>query len=178
MDNIVVRFLTASDLPYCLVMDPNYSTDFVWQMEVVQEEKRFDISFREVKLPRSMQVEYPRTSENIIESFVKREAVLVGTVGDDPIGFISLHIRVESSVAFATDLVVNRRFRRQGVGSTLVRSAQNWAKENNVNKLQLEMQSKNFPGIELANNLGFEFCGYSDRYYKNQDIALFFMKRF
>ena len=40
-----------------------------------------------------------------------------------------------------------------------------------------EMQSKNYPGISMANKLGYEFCGYSDRYYTNQDIALFFAKR-
>jgi ribosomal protein S18 acetylase RimI-like enzyme len=38
----------------------------------------------------------------------------------------------------------------------------------------LEMQSKNIPAVHLAMRLGYEFCGYNDHYYSNQDIALFF----
>jgi ribosomal protein S18 acetylase RimI-like enzyme len=40
----------------------------------------------------------------------------------------------------------------------------------------LEMQPKNYPAIQLAQKLGFDFCGYNDRYYANRDIALFFAK--
>ena len=36
------------------------------------------------------------------------------------------------------------------------------------------MQSKNNPAIRLAQKMGFAFAGYSDRYYRDQDIALFF----
>jgi RimJ/RimL family protein N-acetyltransferase len=36
------------------------------------------------------------------------------------------------------------------------------------------MQSKNHPAIAMARKLGFSYAGYSDRYYVDQDIALFF----
>ena len=36
------------------------------------------------------------------------------------------------------------------------------------------MQSKNFPAICFAQKHGLNFCGYNDRYYHNQDLALFF----
>jgi hypothetical protein len=38
------------------------------------------------------------------------------------------------------------------------------------------MQSKNHPAMMLAQKYGYEFCGYNDRYYSNQDIALVFMR--
>jgi hypothetical protein len=38
------------------------------------------------------------------------------------------------------------------------------------------MQPKNYPAICLAQKLGFDLCGYNDRYFANQDIALFFAK--
>jgi hypothetical protein len=40
----------------------------------------------------------------------------------------------------------------------------------------LEMQSKNYPAIQLAQKLGFDFCGYNDNYFDNQDIAILFSK--
>lgn len=170
--------MKATDLQFCMVMDSSYHTEFVWQMDMLSDDKSIDISFREVKLPRSMRVDYPRTNEQIIESFTNREAVLVGAMNETIVGYISIFTNPGNAVAHVTDLIVNRRFRRQGVGSTLVRSAKNWAVKNNFHQLQLEMQSKNFPAIGLATSLGFEFCGFSDRYYQNQDIALFFIKRF
>jgi RimJ/RimL family protein N-acetyltransferase len=38
----------------------------------------------------------------------------------------------------------------------------------------MEMHSKNMAAVRLAMKMGFEFCGYNDQYYANQDIALFF----
>ena len=178
MDDLSVRFIEISDLQSCMVIDASYHTDFVWQMEFAQNEGGFDVSFREIRLPRSMRVEYPRSPEEVISSFRKREAVMVGIVNGELAGFISVLVHAGASLAQITDIVVNRRFRRRGVGTMLIRYAQTWARQNQLNKLQLEMQSKNYPAIELANNLGFEFCGYNDRYYINQDIALFFTKRF
>jgi RimJ/RimL family protein N-acetyltransferase len=43
-------------------------------------------------------------------------------------------------------------------------------------RIVLEMQPKNYAAIHLAQKLGFDLCGYNDRYYANHDIALFFAK--
>jgi ribosomal protein S18 acetylase RimI-like enzyme len=66
--------------------------------------------------------------------------------------------------------------RRQGVASALLGAAQDWASARSHRRLILEMQSKNVPGIRLAQKFGYEFCGYNDHYYLNQDVALFFAK--
>jgi hypothetical protein len=36
------------------------------------------------------------------------------------------------------------------------------------------MQPKNYPAIHFAYKLGFEFSGYNDQYYRDQEIAIFF----
>jgi RimJ/RimL family protein N-acetyltransferase len=38
------------------------------------------------------------------------------------------------------------------------------------------MQPKNYPAIQLALKLGFELCGFNDRYYANHEIGIFFAK--
>jgi ribosomal protein S18 acetylase RimI-like enzyme len=73
-------------------------------------------------------------------------------------------------------LAVLRRFQRNGIGSTLVLAAQEWAFQNQTRRIVLEMQHKNYAAIQLAKKLGFDFCGYNDRYYANHDIGLFFAK--
>jgi ribosomal-protein-alanine N-acetyltransferase len=79
-------------------------------------------------------------------------------------------------VVYINDLAVNVAHRRQGVGSTLLQAAQDWASGRSHRRVILEMQSKNLPVIRLAQKFGYEFCGYNDHYYLNQDVALFFGK--
>ena len=76
--------------------------------------------------------------------------------------------------AWITDLVVSPRYRRQEIATLLLQSVQTWAVQRKNRRVLLEMSSKNNPAIRLAQKLGFEFCGYNDAYYEQQDIALFF----
>jgi GNAT superfamily N-acetyltransferase len=72
--------------------------------------------------------------------------------------------------------VVQRRYRRTGVGSQLVSAALRWARERTLKQLIVEVQTKNHPAIEFLNKLGFSFCGFNDQHYLNRDIALFFSR--
>jgi hypothetical protein len=56
----------------------------------------------------------------------------------------------------------------------LLAAAAHWARTNNLGRIILATQSKNYPAICFAQKHGLAFCGYNDRYYPNQDVALFF----
>jgi ribosomal protein S18 acetylase RimI-like enzyme len=51
-----------------------------------------------------------------------------------------------------------------------------WARERNLSRLMLDLQTKNYPAISFVQKHGFQFCGYNERYYSNGDIALFFSR--
>jgi ribosomal protein S18 acetylase RimI-like enzyme len=85
-------------------------------------------------------------------------------------------LAVAPLTAWVQDLAVVRRQRRKGIGSLLVLSGQEWALVHDARRMVLEMQTKNYPAIHLAEKLGFDLCGYNDRYYANHDIGLFFGK--
>lgn len=146
-------------------------------MELNSVEHEINLHFRQVRLPRSMRVTYPRDPAVLIEDWKTRAGILVAESEDEPVGYISLANGITPGLVSATDLAVLRRMRRHGVGQSLIRAAVTWAKEKQADRLMLEMQSKNYPAIQMANKMAFEFCGYSDRYYANQDITLFFAKR-
>ena len=133
-------------------------------------------SFREVRLPRSISIEYPHNPFALADDWVRKSMMYTGLVGQDPVGYISLLERGAASVVWVTDLVVNMAYRRQGVANALLAAAQDWATNRSHRRLILEMQSKNLPAIRLAQKFGYEFCGYNDHYYINQDVALFFAK--
>jgi ribosomal protein S18 acetylase RimI-like enzyme len=176
MPEIEIRPAIATDIHALMAIEHNYSTDFVWQMDLRQQDHEVSIIFREVRLPRSAQVKYPRDHLTLADNWTKRDGLLVVELESDIVGYISLTQNSLLHTTWATDLAVKRRLRRQGIGSALVISAQEWAAKNNSRRLILEMQPKNYPAIQLAKKLGYELCGYNDHYFANHDIALFFSK--
>jgi ribosomal protein S18 acetylase RimI-like enzyme len=53
--------------------------------------------------------------------------------------------------------------------------ARKWARKRGLRSIQAEATTKNYPALCFYQKLGFQFCGYNDSYYANQDIALFFV---
>lgn len=176
MPEIEIRPAVSDDIPRLIALDHGFSSDYVWQMDIHAEENQVKVSFREVRLPRSVRVEYPRPVRALADDWTERAALLIARLEDQPVGYISLRREIAPVTIWVSDLVVERRLRRQGIGSALVLAAQEWARRQHIARMVLEMQPKNFPAIRMAEKLGFNFCGYNDRYYANHDIALFFGK--
>jgi ribosomal protein S18 acetylase RimI-like enzyme len=176
MPEIEIRPVMAEDIPTMIAIDHNYTSDYVWQMEIQIQEKGVNLSFREVHLPRSVRVEYPRLPGSLADDWEQRDGILVALLKGELVGYTSLMLNMAPATTWMTDLAVTRRLRRQGIGSLLVLAAQEWGVQHDSRNLVLEIQTKNYPAIHLARKLGFDFSGYNDRYYANHDIGLFFAK--
>jgi GNAT superfamily N-acetyltransferase len=176
MAEIKVRAATLEDMPRLAAIDHGYSTDYVWQMELRDESGagQVQVTFRPVRLPRPMRVALPREPEHLVEAWNRRACFLVAEQDGQLKGYLNLILSAVADTAWVADYAVERRFRRTGVGSVLLASAAQWARTNHLKRLVLEMQSKNYPAISFSQKHGLAFCGYNDRYYPNQDVALFF----
>jgi RimJ/RimL family protein N-acetyltransferase len=169
-----IRPASASDISRLMALDHSCLSDYVWQLELRREAGQSIANFREVRLPRSIKVSYPRNPASLADEWMRREVVLVALHDGIPIGYICATADHASAVAWVTDLVVSTEQRRKGAASALITAIQDWAQEGSVRRLILEMQSKNQAYIRLAQKFGYEFCGYNDQYYLTQDVALFF----
>jgi len=177
MPEIQIRPAIEHDIPALIAIDHHYVTDFVWQMEVQSEEAgQIQVNFREARLPRSVRVEYPRKQHALEQEWAERSGLLAALQQEDVVGYINLSLNVSPGIAWVTDLAVRRRSRRQGIGSALLLAGEEWAVQQGCRQMVIEMQPKNYPALKLAHKLGFEFCGYNDRYYPNHEIGLFFGK--
>ena len=174
MPSFEVRPAIANDLSRLIALDHSCLSDYVWQLEVRREPAQITTSFREVRLPRTVSVAYPRNPLSLADEWNRRDVVLVALQEGAPVGYMTAIEEHTAAVAFVTDLVVAAEWRRQGVASELLMAAQAWALKRAIRRLILEMQSKNQPCIRLAQKFGYEFCGYNDQYYPTQDVALFF----
>jgi GNAT superfamily N-acetyltransferase len=157
-----------------MALDHTSASDYVWQLELRRETAQVTASFREVRLPRTVDVKYPRDPSMLANEWTRRDAFFVALKDNILIGYACAVEEHASAVAWLTDLVVMPEFRRKGAGSALLTATQDWALERGVRRLILEMMSKNQACIRLAQKFGYEFCGYNDQYYPTQDVALFF----
>jgi ribosomal protein S18 acetylase RimI-like enzyme len=174
MPSFEIRPAIANDLPRLMAMDHSCFSDYVWQLELRRDAGQVTSTFREVRLPRSVAVAYPRNPFSLADKWTSRDGMLVALHEGDPAGYLCAVAEHASAVAWVTDLVIIPERRRQGAASALLTAGQAWALERGVRRLILEMQSKNQPCIRLAQKFGYEFCGYNDQYYPTQDVALFF----
>jgi ribosomal protein S18 acetylase RimI-like enzyme len=174
MSQITIRPASVIDLSSLMAMDHSCQTDYVWQMDVQGEEGQFGAIFRLIRLPRTVSINYPRDIENMPEEWDKRLGMHVAWFDGEIVGFIRINDLIIPRTAWITDLVVAPESRRHGIATSLIESSYSWALERNNDFALLEMTSKNYPAINLAKKMGFEFCGYNDRYYRSKDIALFF----
>ena len=174
MEPYVIRQAVSTDIPHLIELDHSYSTDHVWQMALQPGSPGVEVAFREVRLPRPMRVRYPRRVERLADEWTDRSLVIVGDVDERVAGYLALAPAPAPDAVWVTDLAVDPAFRRQGLGSRLLAEAIGWARARSQSRLFLEMQSKNYPAIRLAQKMGFVFSGYSDFFYPNEDISLFF----
>jgi hypothetical protein len=78
MPEIEVRALLVTDLPSMQAIDHDYVSDHVWQMNVQEEtgasptDLQIHVNFRQVHLPRSVHVVYPRSAAALAEDWKKR----------------------------------------------------------------------------------------------------------
>ena len=179
MEALQVRPVRSSDLPQLMGLDHSCTTDHVWQLELRRDARAGEVSatFREVRLPRPVAIEYPNNPLALADEWKRKAATYAAISGADPVGYLVL-TEPRAGLAWITDVVVSPSWRRKGVAGALLHAANAWCAERNLRKIFIEMQSKNHPAMMLAQKHGFEFCGYNDQYYSSQDITLVFIRTF
>jgi ribosomal protein S18 acetylase RimI-like enzyme len=174
---MIVRQADPADLDVCCLLDPSYVTEQVWQMDTRSEDGVITVVFRTVRLPRPMKVSYPRDVTEVVERWRQGDPLFVAVDDHGEVhGYLSISIQRWHGMGWITNLVVDKLWRRQGVGTALLNVAQQWVRAQNLRGLISEVQTKNYPAISFLRKHGFTFCGYNERYYSNYDIALFFAK--
>lgn len=171
---MLIRPGEPKDLAPCGALDHSCSTDRVWQMENRMEGGALTISFRTVRLPREIKVNYPRQGNDLFAGWRRRDGFLVSEMDGEVCGYVALTAQPEHGLAWVGDLVVEPSRRRRGIGTTLLKAAAHWGRERNLVRLMTEVQTKNYPAIRFCQACGLSFSGYNDHYWPSEDIALFF----
>lgn len=173
-DALIIRAAVDADLDACAALDLSYETEYVWQVDLRDEYGAIALSFRTARLPRTLRVIQPRESNALRAALDHGDTVLVAEENQEVHGYLHLRIDHGHRVGWIPDIAVGRGWRRQRVGSRLFQRAYQLVQADHLQKIILETQTKNYPGICFCQKHGLIFCGYNDKHYGNNDIALFF----
>ena len=172
-----IRFAKPGDLKQCLTLDWSYETEYVWQMQSEDSGSRIEVAFRSMRLPRAVTVNAPPDPQHVKENWERQECFLVVEHQGQVLGFVDLTTQNWQQAGWINHLAVAREYRGRGIGRSLMNAARAWSEEQKLRVLMLETQPKNYPAIQLYQQLGYKFCGFNDQFYPNGDIALFFACR-
>lgn len=174
---MLVRPAEPRDLALCGGLDHSCTTDRVWQMDNRKTSGARRVVFRTVRLPREIEVDYPRQGEDLLAGWRRRDGFIVAEVDEHVCGYATLAVQPEHGLVWVGDLIVDRSQRRRGVGTALLRASAQWGCQRNMVRLTLEVQTKNYPAIQFCHARGLTFSGYNDHYWSSEDIAVFFTGR-
>jgi GNAT superfamily N-acetyltransferase len=174
--NILIRHAVLPDVEELTRLEHCVKTENVWQMSQSISDGSVQTVFMETHLPREMRLTYPRTPDTLERRWKDYVAILVACVEKAPVGYATLAGHVVPDLLWIYDLVVDEIWRRKGVATALFHAIRDWSLPRGYARVMLEMTSKNYPAICFARSHKFEFTGYNDNYFINNDIALFFSR--
>ncbi|MCC6612094.1 MAG: GNAT family N-acetyltransferase [Anaerolineae bacterium] len=175
--HFLIRDGLEGDVAACMALDHSYETDYVWQVFIERDDPSYhQINFQTERLPRTMDVTYPANERRIRLALPETHGFLVAATQDsgDILGYLTLRSDPSLQHVFVHDIVVDRPYRRNKIGARLMHIARRWARERDAERMLVALHTKNYPGILFCQASGLAFCGYNERHFNNQDMALFF----
>lgn len=173
----IVRDGIEDDIPACLALDSRYETHQVLQVYLHgQESTGWEVSLQRERLPRPVELSNSFQRIQLRSALDQKHCLLVAEQHSDEqiMGGLVMTPNEMHGFAQIQNIVVSASARRKKAGSRLLIASGIWAREHGLTRLMAELQTKNTPAIAFLESLGFSFCGFNDRYFSDENIALFF----
>jgi len=168
------RRATVVDIERCASLEGSYVTDYVWQMDETSTADGISVVFRRVRMPRRMEVAYPRGTEDLKKDLLRNECFLVADEPGMVLGYLDMTVHRWQAQGWIEHLVVQPAHRRRGLATHLLEVARQWARGSNLVAIVTAVQTKNDPAMCLLAKLGYTFSGFVDHYFNNGDIGVLY----
>ncbi len=100
---------------------------------------------------------------------------IVAKINNKIVGYAGIWKAVD--VVHITNIVTAKKFRNQGIGSSLLSKLIEMAiSEKDINSITLEVNSNNIPAQKLYKKFGFKVVGLRKKYYNNTEDAIIMTK--
>ncbi len=119
----------------------------------------------------------PWTENGILESFESGTKFFVCQNQNELLGYVGISAILDEG--YITNIAVFPEYRKSGVGSSLLEYLSDFAKENSLSFISLEVRESNLSAISLYQKFGFKAEGKRKGFYENpREDAIIMTKRF
>ncbi|AVK84921.1 N-acetyltransferase [Lysinibacillus sp. B2A1] len=142
--------------------------DEIQQIEILYQKLFLKMSILQPNYlkPTKQDVEFIRNTINEKES-----DILIAEINKHVAGFLlvqetitpSYSCLVQHKYAFITDVIVGKPYQNQGIGSSLLLEAKNWAQDRNLDYLELSVLAENTGAISLYEKHSFKDMNHTMR---------------
>jgi ribosomal protein S18 acetylase RimI-like enzyme len=143
--------------------------DEIKQIEILYQELFLEMSNFQPKYirPAKQDVEFIRNTIN-----EKDSDILIAEIDNCIVGFLliqelmtpSYTCLIEHKYAFITDIIVENKYQKQGIGSALLLEAKKWVENRKLDYLELNVLSENTGAITLYEKQGFKDMSHTMRF--------------
>lgn len=151
-----------------------YSTNIIYSVSSIEFNGSFEFIMREKKL--SYNKVWTTDSDDIEElnTIIEKDHSFGAFAGNELQGWIICEHRTWNNSFYIENILINEKYRRQGIGIMLIKSAIKEARKLNCRVIELETQNTNYPAIQFYRRMGFNITGINTRLYdQSEEIALF-----
>ncbi|WP_160136526.1 GNAT family N-acetyltransferase [Chryseobacterium sp. c4a] len=151
-----------------------YSTNIIYSVSSIEFNGSFEFIMREKKL--SYNKVWTTDSDDIEElnTIIEKDHSFGAFADNELQGWIICEHRTWNNSFYIENILINEKYRRQGIGIMLIKSAIKEARKLNCRVIELETQNTNYPAIQFYRRMGFNITGINTRLYdQSEEIALF-----
>ncbi len=149
----------------------NHSTATSYDIDEICE--LYSILYEEMAALQPKYIKKAKQNKYILEDIIKSDAsdILTATHGGKIIGFALVgeqktppcaHVKFYN-FAYLSDIVIHPEYRGRGVGTELINSVKQWARDRNLSYVELSVIHENTGAIELYRRQGFDCVNYTMR---------------
>ncbi len=119
----------------------------------------------------------PWSKNSILESLAHNTKFFVAQTGDTLLGYIGLNFVLDEG--YITSIAVIEEYRKKGVATKLIKACFDFAKENKLSFVSLEVRTSNKAALSLYEKMGFSKEGIRKNFYsKPNEDAIIMTRRF
>lgn len=145
----------------------SYKTSSYYDISICRRAESWKIDLTLKPLEKTL---VKQDESELFREYVEEPRVFVAEIEGKKVGWLELGYHKWNSRMRVWQFLVNKGFRRKGIGTFLMQKAVSVSKRRGARMLILETQTCNIPAINFYRKFGFELIGFDATNYSNEDI--------
>ncbi|WP_223702196.1 GNAT family N-acetyltransferase [Sutcliffiella deserti] len=164
---VTIRQIYQKNYPTGKKVFYKYTSEKYYEFYFESNDKGWNFSLIEGTFKELFEKNY---EEEIFEPYKEGSEVFLAELNEEEAAVMVIQHMEWNNTLLIHDLYVDNRFKKNGIGSSLIEVAKKRAIELSVRAITLETQTSNYPAIQFYKKNGFELIGFNNISYSNEDV--------